>query len=64
MRNYLNKAVTYFKASWKELKKVTWPTKNETVNYTLLVVSISLIIATFLGIIDWLFSLILEKLVK
>lgn len=35
-----------------ELSKVTWPTKQETIKLTLVVIAISLIIGFYLGIID------------
>ncbi len=52
----MNKLTTYFKESVIELKKVTWPTKKETYNYTLLVIGISIGIALFLGLLDYLFT--------
>jgi len=42
-----------------EMKKVTWPTKTETLNYTILVVSLSIAVAFFLGGLDFIFSKIL-----
>jgi len=35
-----------------ELKKVSWPTKKETVRLTAVVIIISLIIGVYIGIID------------
>jgi preprotein translocase subunit SecE len=54
--NYMNKFTTYIQESIAEMKKVTWPTKKETYNYTLLVIGISLGTAIFLGILDYLFT--------
>ncbi len=48
--------MNYFKASWAEIKKVSWPTKKETINYTILVIIISLGVAILLGALDALFS--------
>lgn len=53
----MNKLINYIKASILEMKKVTWPSKKETYNYTLLVIFISLVVAVFLGILDYLFNL-------
>ncbi len=52
----------YFKESYNELRKVNWPTKNETINLTLVVVGFSLAIAIFLGFLDMLFSYLLSQL--
>ncbi len=52
----MNKLITYIKGSAEEMKKVTWPTKKETKNYTYLVVGVSLAVAAFLGTLDSFFS--------
>ncbi len=52
----MNKLTKYLKESVLEMKKVTWPTKKETYNYTLLVIGISLGVAIFLGILDYIFT--------
>lgn len=52
----MNKLSNYIKESVAEMKKVTWPTKKETYNYTLLVFGISLAVALFLGALDYFFS--------
>lgn len=54
----------FFKESRQEMKKVTWPTKKQTINHTLLVIGISLAVASFLGAVDFLFTLVLEKIIK
>jgi len=58
----MNKAVKYILESKSELKKVVWPSKKETTNYTLLVIGISLGIALFFGVVDYFLSLGLEQL--
>ncbi|MEK7071184.1 MAG: preprotein translocase subunit SecE [Patescibacteria group bacterium] len=48
----------------EELKKVTWPTRRETIRLTLVVVVTSLIIAVYVGIIDVVMAKILELITK
>ena len=60
----MSKLVNYIQGSVAEMKKVTWPTKKETRNYTYLVIGISLAVAAFLGDLDFIFSMGLEFLVK
>lgn len=48
----------------EELKKVTWPTKDETLRLTVIVIGISLIIGIYIGIIDVLLTKGLEMLAK
>lgn len=47
----------YFQASFQELKKVTWPTKNRAIRLTFLVLGFCLVTAIILGILDYGFGL-------
>jgi preprotein translocase subunit SecE len=47
-----------------ELKKVTWPTRKETIRLTMVVIGISLIIGLYIGIIDILLAKGLEIFTK
>lgn len=53
----------YVKDSWKELKNVSWPTRSEIKKHTLLVIGISLGLAVFLGLCDYVFTFGLEKII-
>ena len=55
---------TFTKDVLEELKKVTWPTRKETVRLTIVVIGISLIIGLYIGIIDVLLTKGLEVLTK
>ena len=52
---------SYLRESWEELKKVTWPTRRETLSYTGLVIGLSVALALFLGAADYIFTWGLEK---
>jgi len=47
-----------------ELKKVSWPSRRETMRLTLVVVGVSLIIGLYIGIIDILLTKGLEFITK
>ena len=47
-----------------ELKKVTWPTRSETIRLTTIVIVVSLIIGLYVGIIDILLAKGLEIITK
>ncbi|OGM91269.1 preprotein translocase subunit SecE [Candidatus Wolfebacteria bacterium RIFCSPHIGHO2_01_FULL_48_22] len=47
---------SYLTESYTELKKVNWPTRQETTKLTLIVIGFSLGVAIFLGILDIIFS--------
>lgn len=59
-----NKGLNFFKEAKAELKKVNWPSKQQTINYTLIVVGLSLAVAIFLGALDFVFSYILRYFIK
>ncbi len=60
----LSKIINYLKSVKQETDKVTWPTKKETTNYSILVVVISLSVAFFLGGLDYIFSILLNFLIQ
>lgn len=59
----MNKIITFIKESRAELRKVNWPTKAQTIKYTGLVIGLSLAVAIFLGLLDYLFEYILKTFV-
>ncbi len=42
--------------SWSELKKVTWPTRQQTLNLTFLVFLVSFVVGVFISFFDFLFT--------
>lgn len=59
----LKKIENFFKEVGVEVKKVNWPTPKETAKYTMIVIGVSVVIALFLGGIDFVFTNILEKFI-
>jgi len=59
----MNKLSQYIQDSIAEMKKVTWPTKKQTYNYTLLVIVVSLALAIFLGALDYIFNWLLQLII-
>ncbi|MEK9158687.1 MAG: preprotein translocase subunit SecE [Patescibacteria group bacterium] len=57
------KITDYLITAQAELKKVVWPTKKDTFRFSLAVIVVSLAVAAFLGILDFIFNLGLEKLI-
>ncbi|HEV7702423.1 MAG TPA: preprotein translocase subunit SecE [Candidatus Paceibacterota bacterium] len=60
----MSKITEYFKETRIELKHVIWPSRSQTFYYTLVVIVLSVLIAYYLGIFDFLFSKGLEKIVS
>lgn len=59
----MDKIIQYFKDSYAEMKKVTWPTKKQTINYSTLVIVMSVGMAVFFSALDFVFNLGLTKLI-
>ncbi len=57
----MSKVTEYVKETKTEFKHVIWPSRSQTLYYTLIVVALSVIIAYFLGLFDFIFSKGLEK---
>lgn len=61
------KAITaiqdYFRGAIAEMKKVVWPTKKQTVQYSIIVIAISLGVAGFFSVLDYIFSYLLDQII-
>ncbi len=55
--------INYLRDTKAELRHVTWPTKQETVNYTIIVLLISIGTGIFLGILDFVFRAALGRFI-
>lgn len=56
--------VTFLKEVIEELKKVTWPTQQEVVRLTVLVVAVSLLVGAYIGGIDFALVKLTELLLR
>jgi preprotein translocase subunit SecE len=57
----IGKIGTFIQESRSELKKVDWPSRNETIRFTIFVIVLSIVIAAFLGALDFVFVKILQS---
>ncbi len=46
----------YLRETRAEMRHVTWPTKQQAINYTLIVLAISIGTGLFLGLLDYVFA--------
>ncbi len=53
----------YFKDVRAEMKHVSWPTRRQSVIYTGVVIAVSLATAIYLGLLDYFFSFIIQKII-
>jgi len=59
----MSKLSNYFLETKDEMKHVSWPTRNQTIIFTVLVIVISIAVAAYLGLFDYLFSLGLKSII-
>jgi preprotein translocase subunit SecE len=64
MKNPFTKTKNYFEDSWRELKKVNWPTRPETIRRTGGVLGLSFFIALLLGFLDYGLLQLIKLVVK
>ena len=64
MREYVERVSTFLQDVHAETKKVTWPSRNDVIGSTVVVVVAVFVIAGFLGIIDFALSLLIGLLIK
>lgn len=55
---------SFFRETRDELKKVVWPTRQETIRLTFVVIVVSLLVGLFLGGLDFVFVKIIGTIVK
>lgn len=60
----MDKLIAYFKSSYAELHKVSWPTKTQTTNYSLVVIGLAVGLAVFFAALDYVLNLGLESIIK
>jgi preprotein translocase subunit SecE len=60
----VTKLTQFVQESRKELKKVNWPSREETIRFTVFVIVLSILIASFLGALDFIFLKALEQIIS
>ena len=55
--------VNYLKDTKVELKHVNWPSRKQTINFTFLVIAVSLGLAVFMGFFDVIFTYLLRNFI-
>ena len=57
------KVSKFLKKATQEFKRVNWPTRKETVRYTLVVIGVAIFVAAYLGFLDYIFSNLLQLII-
>ncbi len=59
-----NTITRFLRETRSELRKVTWPSRQEATNLTVIVLAVTLTMAASLGLIDYLFSKLFGLLIR
>lgn len=54
----------FLKEVREELYKVSWPTREQTIRYTILVILVAVVVGAFLGALDYVLTSVTAFLVK
>ena len=58
----MEKLTKFLKEVNAELRKVTWPTKDELIGSTIVVIVVSVILAVFIGIVDRILAYLVQTI--
>ncbi len=59
-----NKLTGFFKEVQGELSRVTWPSRDELFGSAVVVITLTFLLAGFIGVIDFVLSLIIRLIVR
>ncbi len=59
----MSSVINYLRDTRAELRHVSWPTKQQAINYTIIVLLISVGTGLFLGLLDYVFSMVLRHFI-
>ena len=62
--NFGKRIGKFFKNMWHELKKVTWPTGKDVLNYSLVVFAFMVIMGVIIGLIDFGSGALIDLIVR
>ena len=60
----MEKVLDYIRESKAELKKVTWPTKQQMWYSTIVVIVVTFMVSAYLGLVDLLLTGVFSKIVR
>ncbi|MEK9171642.1 MAG: preprotein translocase subunit SecE [Patescibacteria group bacterium] len=59
----MHRLINYIRDTRGELQYVSWPTRRQSIIFTVVVIIISVLASIFLGFFDYIFSLIFQKFI-
>ncbi len=59
-----NRIVRYFRETRSELRKVVWPSRQQAINLTIIVLAVMVAMSALLGLTDWVFATIFAQIIR
>ncbi len=56
--------IQYLSEVREEVKKVSWPSREQTIQKTTLVIVVSIFVGAYIGVLDYIFTQVMSLLVK
>ena len=60
----MQQVISFLRETQAELAKVIWPTRNETIRLTIIVLVVSIAVGVFVGGLDFMFTNLMNILIK
>jgi len=61
---FLRRAQEFVREVMAEFRKVTWPSRQELINSTVVVITVTVVVALFLGGVDVVLARIVERILR
>lgn len=58
------KPLVFLKEVRTEMEKVSWPNRQQAVRLTLIVIAVSVVVAFFIGALDYIFTKVMELIIR
>jgi len=62
--DFLRRAQEFVREVMAEFRKVTWPSRQELINSTVVVIAVTVVVALFLGSVDIVLAKIVEAILR
>ena len=58
------KPLIFLKEVRTEMEKVSWPNRQQAIRLTLIVIAVSVVVAVFIGALDYIFTKVMELIIR
>jgi preprotein translocase subunit SecE len=59
----MSRISNYILETKAEMKRVSWPTRKQTIVFTIIIILVSLGVSIYLGLFDYIFSIALQRFI-